>query len=214
MSILVAAALLAAPVAPPPTPPPGLLFGYFRMTVFQQRAKALRCGAGELDRDFDAIVKRLADRYGRNVFTAPRHPSGGPGDCSVILSVYRVNLADFRKQAEAALQAPPPAPAYDPGADPWRNKGFFYYRAHAFRGMVAAQMCGGGDVQRRFDALSARLERARARLAEISHSPAFNPPNMPIPKEPQCSDEKARFTMRGFEDKVRGMEQAAEAGVP
>jgi hypothetical protein len=110
MSILLAAALMAAPPAPP-SPPPGLLFGYFRMTVFQQRAKALKCGSADLDREFDAIVKRLAERYGKKVFTAPNHPSDGPGDCHIILSVYRVNLSDFRKQAEETLNAPTPATA-------------------------------------------------------------------------------------------------------
>jgi hypothetical protein len=112
---LALAILMLAGRAPPPEPPPGLLFGYYRMVVFQQRARELHCGAGDLDRALEDIRSRLNKRFGKKAFSPPRHPSAGPGDCGVILSVYRVNLADFRRQAEAALNAPA-APATAPGS--------------------------------------------------------------------------------------------------
>ncbi|HEX8580268.1 MAG TPA: hypothetical protein VF655_11840 [Allosphingosinicella sp.] len=106
-------ALLLIAAAPPAAapPPPGLQFGYFRMLAFQQRARELHCGAGDLDSQFAAIRKKLVARYGKAVFGTPKMPKGGPGDCSVALSVYRVNLADFRKEADAALAAAPSAAA-------------------------------------------------------------------------------------------------------
>jgi len=107
MSLSLALLLVAA--APPPEVPPGLQFGYIRMAVFQQRAKELHCGAGQLDGEFAAIRKKLVARYGKKAFGKPKIPNGGPGDCFSALSVYRVNLADFRKQAEAALAAAPAA---------------------------------------------------------------------------------------------------------
>jgi hypothetical protein len=94
-----------------PEPPPGLLFGYYRMFAFQQRAKELGCPAGALDGELEAIRKRLMHRYGKKPFSPPKPPPGPPGDCYSVLMVYRVNLADFRKQAEAALAAPLPGNA-------------------------------------------------------------------------------------------------------
>jgi hypothetical protein len=111
MSLLLALALAGSQIAAPPEPPPGLLFGFFRMVVFRDRAKELHCASGELDREFEGIRRQLARRYGKKAFTPPEHPPGGPGDCGVVLSVYRVNLADFRRDAEAALRAPAPSPS-------------------------------------------------------------------------------------------------------
>lgn len=103
MSLALALALLAAPAALPPPPPPGLVFGFYRLVVFQKRAKQLRCGANELDHEFEVIRKKLVQRYGKKAFAPPEVPTGGFGDCGAAISVYRVNLADFRKEAEAAL---------------------------------------------------------------------------------------------------------------
>ncbi|HEY0412693.1 MAG TPA: hypothetical protein VGD66_06100 [Allosphingosinicella sp.] len=109
MSFAIAlAALLAAPTTMPP-PPPGLQFGFFRMVAFRQRAKELGCGAGDLDAEFEAIRKKLAKRYGKKPFSMPKVPYSGPGECAVVVPVYHVNLADFRRQAEAALAAPAPS---------------------------------------------------------------------------------------------------------
>jgi hypothetical protein len=107
MSLLLAVALLGGQAAMPP-PPPGLLFGFYRMAAFQQRARELRCGAGDLDRQFETIRRQLVRRYGKKPFSVPKMPSGGPGDCGSAMVVYRVNLADFRREAEAALRGPPP----------------------------------------------------------------------------------------------------------
>jgi hypothetical protein len=105
MSLVLALAMLAGPAALPP-PPPGLQFGFFRMVAFRDRAKELRCPAGQLDQEFESLRKRLAKKYGKKAFANPKHPPSGPGDCFVVLSVYRVNLADFRREAEKALAAP------------------------------------------------------------------------------------------------------------
>lgn len=113
MSVLLAAAMLAG--QPAPRPPVDLLFGYYRMVVFQQRARELHCRAGDLDRALEQIRRRLNKRYGKKAFSPREHPPGGPGDCGVILSVYRVNLAGFRRDAEAVLSAPAPAPAAPAG---------------------------------------------------------------------------------------------------
>jgi hypothetical protein len=107
MSLLALALLLTASApASLPEAPPGLAFGQIRMQVFQHRAHELHCPSGDLDRELEQIVRRLQDRYGKKAFPAHKVPAGGPGDCFVVLSVYRVNLADFRKVAEAALKAP------------------------------------------------------------------------------------------------------------
>jgi len=107
MSLLALVALLAAPTAAPEAPP-GLAFGHIRMQVFQHRAHELHCPSAELDAQFAAVTRRLRDRYGKKAFPDHKVPSGGAGECWSVLSVYRVNLADFRKLAEAALI--PPAP--------------------------------------------------------------------------------------------------------
>ena len=106
---MLAIAMLGSPAALPP-PPPGLLFGYYRMFAFQQRARELHCGAGDLDRELQAIRRRLIARYGKKPFSPAKPPPGGPGDCGTALSVYRVNLADFRREAAAALDAPASGP--------------------------------------------------------------------------------------------------------
>jgi hypothetical protein len=113
MSITLAMMMMLASQAATPPPPPGLVFGFHRMVVFQQRARELGCAAGHLDGEFEATRKRLIRRYGKKAFAKPKIPHGGPGDCFVAVSVYRVNLADFRKEAEAALsgQAPVAPPA-------------------------------------------------------------------------------------------------------
>jgi hypothetical protein len=106
MSLLFALAMAAGQAAPPP--PPGLLFGFFRMAAFRQRAKELHCAAGDLDGQLEAIRGRLVRRYGKKAFAYPKIPSSGPGECYVAVSVYRVNLADFVREADAALNAPAP----------------------------------------------------------------------------------------------------------
>ena len=105
MSLMLAIAMLASPAASS-EPPPGLLFGYYRIFAFQQRAKELGCAAGDLDREFQEIRRELIRRYGKKPFSPAKPPPGGPGDCHVAVSVYRVNLADFRREAAAALGAP------------------------------------------------------------------------------------------------------------
>jgi hypothetical protein len=110
MSFVLAVALLGSQAAPPPAPP-GLLFGYYRMVAFQQRARELHCGAGGLDGELEAIRRQLIRRYGKKPFSVPTPPPGGPGDCGAIIAVYRVNLADFRRDAETALNAPTPGPS-------------------------------------------------------------------------------------------------------
>ncbi|QAY78429.1 hypothetical protein [Sphingosinicella sp. BN140058] len=108
---LVLAALLASADVPAPAPPPGLLFAFYRMVAFQGYARALGCGAADLDRDFDALRARLIKRYGKKPFSPPKPPTEAEGSCQTALSVYRINLADFREEAEAALAAPVPSPA-------------------------------------------------------------------------------------------------------
>ena len=110
MSALLAALMLASQPAPP-LPEHILRFHYYRMVVFQQRARELNCGAGGLDRELEKIRRRLNKRYGKDAFTPKEHEHGGPGDCAIILNVYRHNLEEFRLRADAALNAPAPAPA-------------------------------------------------------------------------------------------------------
>jgi hypothetical protein len=112
MSLALAAAMLAGQAMP--EPPPGLLFGYYRMFAFQQRAKELHCPAGNLDSELEALRKQLIRRYGKKPFSPLKPPSGGPGDCYVMLSVYRANLPGFRKQVEADLAAPVPGVSTPP----------------------------------------------------------------------------------------------------
>jgi len=91
--------------------PLGLLFSFYRMNVFRERAKELHCDARDLDRELEGIRHQLARRYGEKPFSPPEHPpSGAAGDCSVMLMVYRRNMADFRREAAAALSAPAPPP--------------------------------------------------------------------------------------------------------
>jgi hypothetical protein len=111
MSVVIAVALLASQPAVQ-TPPPGLLFGFYRIAAFRHRAKELRCGAAALDGQFEEIRKKLAGRYGKKAFSLPKMPRGGPpGDCQIELSVYSLNLGEFRKEAEAALSASAPGTA-------------------------------------------------------------------------------------------------------
>lgn len=84
-------------------PPPGLQFGFFRMAAFRQRARDLGCGSGTFDDELESLRKRLAKRYGKQAFAWPKIPNSGPGECQVAMSVYQVNLADFRREADAAL---------------------------------------------------------------------------------------------------------------
>jgi len=112
MNLVLAMLMLGGQAAVPP--PPGLLFGFYRMVAFEQRAKELGCGAHDLDREFEAIRRQLARRYGKKPFSRPKIPPGGVGDCYSAVSVYRVNLADFRRDAAAALAAAPGAAAPAP----------------------------------------------------------------------------------------------------
>ena len=98
---MIAALLLAAS---PAAPPPGLQFAFFRMAAFRQRVIESNCGA-DLD-TLDGLRKRLAQRFGKQAFAWPKVPSTPPGDCRMVSSVFDVNLADFRRDAEAALAAP------------------------------------------------------------------------------------------------------------
>ena len=83
--------------------PPGLQFGFWRMAAFRARARELHCGAGDLDRTFEDLRRQLVARFGEDAFKVPEVPKGGPGECSVALSVYRVNLDDWRREVAAAL---------------------------------------------------------------------------------------------------------------
>ena len=114
----------------------------------------------------------------------------------------------------AATEPPAPLRGHDVGADPWRFKALLYYRADAFRLIVAEAMCGGGGVAReRFDSLSARLEHARARLAARSRSPMFHPSDRDVVNA-RCSGGSPQIALRQYEEKVREVEAAAEAGIP
>ena len=78
------------------------------MAAFKSRAKQLGCGAGALDGELEAIRKQLAKRYGKEAFAWPKTPpSAGQGDCYVALMVYRTNLGDFKREADAALAIAP-----------------------------------------------------------------------------------------------------------
>ena len=116
MSLFLAVAMLGSQAAAPslPRPPLGLLFNYYRMNAFRERAQELHCDARDLDRELEGIRRQLARRYGEQPFSPPEHPpSGAAGDCSIMLMVYQRNMADFRKDAAAALSAPaaPSTPA-------------------------------------------------------------------------------------------------------
>ena len=84
-------------------PPPGLQFGFWRMVAFRARARELRCASGDLDQTFEGLRRQLVARYGRDAFKIPDIPRSGPGECSIALSVYRVNLADWQREVAAAL---------------------------------------------------------------------------------------------------------------
>lgn len=107
MSFLLALALAEA--AAPATPPPGLHFSFLRMASFRSRAKALGCGAGELDSELETVRKQLVKHYGKEAFAWPKIPSSaaGRGDCNIIVMVYRTNLGDFKREAAAALSVAP-----------------------------------------------------------------------------------------------------------
>lgn len=109
--------------------------------------------------------------------------------------------------AVAASQAPARAV---PAADPWAPKQFLYYRAVAFRGMVAGQMCGAGPVRAQFDWLSRRLEKARKKLSKQSRSTKFDRKTDTVARAPQCSDAEAGFMLRGFENAVSEVEAAGK----
>ena len=111
----------------------------------------------------------------------------------------------------AAPQAPAVAAPPAAALDPWRFKAFEYYRALAFRDMVAAQMCGGPDVRARFQALSARLEKARARLSkQSSRNKAFDVKDAKVERTARCSDGEAGMMLSGFESAVATVEVPAK----
>ena len=104
MSVLLASLLLGA--SPAAEAPGGLQFSFWRMASFKSRAADLRCNAKELDRELEQVRKQLAARYGAKAFAWPKIPKGqGPkgGDCYSVVMVYRTNLADFKREAAAAL---------------------------------------------------------------------------------------------------------------
>lgn len=119
-----------------------------------------------------------------------------------ILSIFA--MAGAAPQAPAATAPAAVAP------DPWLAKQFLYYRAVAFRGMVAEKMCGGGPVGAEFNALSSRLEKARKRLSKRSHTAFFERKEDPRRSSAQCSDGDAGFTLRGFQNAVAELELAAK----
>ena len=102
----------ALPAADPALPPAPVLFGYYRMKSFRDRSDDLHCDGPDkrqADAEFDTIRKRLIDRYGKKAFSPPRGAPSGPGDCRVVMLVYRTNLDDYRTVVNAALSGAAPA---------------------------------------------------------------------------------------------------------
>jgi hypothetical protein len=103
-------ALALAQATPAPQVPPSLLFGFYRMVAFHQRAADLKCEGPDrkaADDEFDSIRKRLIARYGKQPFSPPRPGPSGPGDCRAVMMVYQTNLAEYRKLVDSALAAQP-----------------------------------------------------------------------------------------------------------
>ena len=115
MSWLLAAFMLASQPAAA-KPPPGLVFSYYRIVVFQHWARERHCEARDLDRALEQVRRRLNKRYGKGAFRPWVPEPGGPSDCGSILMSYRLHLDGFRKDAEAALNAPAPAASTGPGS--------------------------------------------------------------------------------------------------
>ncbi|HMJ93866.1 MAG TPA: hypothetical protein VK472_07180 [Allosphingosinicella sp.] len=113
MSLVLAAFMLASQPAAP-MPEHVLRFHYYRVVAFQARARELHCEAGDLDRELEQVRRRLNRRYGKDAFKPFAPEPGGPGDCLILLRGYRSNLDGFRKDAEAALNAPSPAASTAP----------------------------------------------------------------------------------------------------
>jgi hypothetical protein len=103
-AILIALTLSqAAPVA---AAPPGILFGFYRVFAFKTRADQECRGwldKPALDQAYDELRRKLIARWGEKPFSPKKPPRAGAGDCQVIMNVYRVNFAEYRKAAEAAL---------------------------------------------------------------------------------------------------------------
>ena len=109
MSVALIALALAQATAAPKAPI-DVLFGFYRIVAFHERADDLKCGGPERKAADDAFVeirKRLIARYGEQGFSPPRHPPSGPGDCRVVMMVYQTNLADYRKFVDSTLAAAP-----------------------------------------------------------------------------------------------------------
>jgi hypothetical protein len=109
LSVALVALALAQETAAPKAPI-DLLFGFYRIVAFHDRADDLKCGGPErkaADDAFGEIRRRLIARYGEQGFSPPRHPPSGPGDCSVVMMVYQKNLAEYRKHVDSALAAAP-----------------------------------------------------------------------------------------------------------
>lgn len=104
--IAAAVFLMSQAVSPAPAPPIALQFGFFRMAAFRQRVIESNCGA-DIDA-LEALRKRLANRYGKKAFAWPKPSESPPGDCRMVSSVFAVNFAKFRREAEAALATPEP----------------------------------------------------------------------------------------------------------
>ena len=89
------------------TPPRGdILFGFYRVKAFRERSDDLRCGGNDkraADAEMDSIRHRLIERYGKAAFSPPRGQPSGPGDCRVVMTVYRTNLNDYRKLVDVTL---------------------------------------------------------------------------------------------------------------
>lgn len=116
MSLLLAALMIASEPPAAPMPEHVLRFNYYRVVVFQARARELKCEAVELDEELEQIRRRLNRRYGKDAFKPFAPESGGPGDCQILLGGYRRNLDGFRKDVETALNAPEPSAPTAPGS--------------------------------------------------------------------------------------------------
>jgi hypothetical protein len=84
------AAFLLASQPAAPLPEHVLRFHYYRLVVFQQRARELNCEARDLDRALERIRRRLNKRYGKDAFKPWNPGPGEPGDCASILGSYRL----------------------------------------------------------------------------------------------------------------------------